>query len=285
MDKVRVRYIVNDVGAAIDFYSGFLGFKLDMHPAPGFAQLSNDNLILLLNRPGAGGAGQQMPDGRMPGPGGWNRIQIVVDDLVATAARLSLAGCRFRNDIVGGTGGKQILLEDPSGNPIELFEPGPARVQTTAIAGDAAKRIDHVNGWLKVGGALSPDEYERLAQAGVTHVVDLREERAADIERLKALGIRQTHMPVPDHGAPTVEELVNLSEVLRRSGDNTTTYVHCKGGFGRAATVAVGLLILRGTALDEAVAQVRTARPEMRLNDTQAAWLRVVAHHASRPED
>lgn len=120
---VKVRYIVNDVDAAISFYTERLGFKVDMHPAPGFAAVSRGELSLLLNKPGAGGAGQAMPDGRAPAPGGWNRIQIEVDDLAATVARMRAAGCCFRNEIVTGMGGRQILLEDPSGNPIELSEP------------------------------------------------------------------------------------------------------------------------------------------------------------------
>jgi catechol 2,3-dioxygenase-like lactoylglutathione lyase family enzyme len=120
---VSVRYIVEDVDAAIEFYTGALGFKLEMHPAPGFAALGRGELRLLLNRPGAGGAGQPMPDGRLPAPGGWNRIQLEVGDLAGTVDRLRATGCRFRNDIVEGMGGKQILAEDPSGNPIELFEP------------------------------------------------------------------------------------------------------------------------------------------------------------------
>ena len=123
MSKVSVRYIVSDVDAAISFYTEMLGFQVDMHPAPGFASLSNGNLRLLLNRPGAGGAGQSMPDGRLPASGGWNRIQIEVEDLVATVKRLKSAGCKFRNEIVNGNGGKQILVNDPSGNPIELFQP------------------------------------------------------------------------------------------------------------------------------------------------------------------
>ena len=125
---VSVRYIVHDVEAAIVFYTGLLGFALDIHPAPGFARLSRGELRLLLNRPGAGGAGQEMADGEQPSPGGWNRIQIEVDDLTATVERLRQTGARFRNDIVVGNGGKQILVDDPSGNPIELFEP-PARPQ------------------------------------------------------------------------------------------------------------------------------------------------------------
>ena len=118
----RVRYIVDDVDAAIDFYTGKLGFAVDMHPAPGFVALRRGDLVLYLNRPGAGGAGQAMPDGTLPAPGGWNRIQIEVEDLAAEVARLRSAGGRFRNEIVDGVGGRQILLQDPSGNLIELFE-------------------------------------------------------------------------------------------------------------------------------------------------------------------
>lgn len=120
---VSVRYIVNDVEEAISFYTEALGFMVDMHPAPGFAAMSRGELRLLLNRPGAGGAGQSMLDGRLPSPGGWNRIQIAVDDLESIVKKLRAMGNRFRNEIVVGNGGKQILLEDPSGNPVELFEP------------------------------------------------------------------------------------------------------------------------------------------------------------------
>jgi predicted enzyme related to lactoylglutathione lyase len=94
-----------------------------MHPAPGFAALSRGDLRLLLNRPGAGGAGQSMPDGSAPGPGGWNRIQLEVDDLEATVATLGAAGAHFRSEIITGNGGKQILVDDPSGNAIELYQP------------------------------------------------------------------------------------------------------------------------------------------------------------------
>ncbi len=123
MSKVSVRYIVSDVDKAIPFYTDMLGFKVEMHPAPGFASLSRGDLQLLLNRPGAGGAGQAMPMGQVPAPGGWNRIQIEVDNLEATVDKLKTAGGRFRNEIVTGNGGKQILIEDPSGNPVELFQP------------------------------------------------------------------------------------------------------------------------------------------------------------------
>ncbi len=123
MGQVSVRYIVADVDAAIAFYTEMLGFTVETHPAPGFASLSRGDLRLLLNRPGAGGAGRAMLDGQAPVPGGWNRIQLAVEDLVSTVEKLRGAGCRFRNEIVIGNGGKQILLDDPSGNAIELFEP------------------------------------------------------------------------------------------------------------------------------------------------------------------
>jgi len=123
MAAVSVRYIVDDLEDAIAFYTGRFGFSVELNPAPGFAVLSRGDLRLLLNEPGAGGAGQPMPDGREPEPGGWNRIQLEVDDLAGEVGAIRDAGARFRNEIVEGRGGKQILLEDPSGNPIELFEP------------------------------------------------------------------------------------------------------------------------------------------------------------------
>jgi catechol 2,3-dioxygenase-like lactoylglutathione lyase family enzyme len=124
MATVSVRYIVDDVDAAIEFYCQQLGFQKDMHPAPSFAMLSRGDLRLLLSTPGGGpGGGQAMPDGTMPEPGGWNRFTLEVSDIDGTIERLRRNDARFRNDIVTGVGGKQILLEDPSGNPIELFEP------------------------------------------------------------------------------------------------------------------------------------------------------------------
>jgi len=124
MATVQVRYIVYDVDAAIAFYTDRLGFKLEMHPAPPFAMLSRGDLRLVLSAPNpAPGGGQAMPDGTRPEPGGWNRFAIEVADLATTVAELRKAGAHFRNDIVTGVGGKQILVEDPSGNPIELFEP------------------------------------------------------------------------------------------------------------------------------------------------------------------
>src|SRR6266542_909450 len=124
MGSVSVRYIVDDVDAALRFYTERLGFAVTMHPGPGFALVTHGDLRLLLSAPGGGGgAGQAMPDGQRPRPAGWNRIQIEVEDLGATVADLKRAGARFRNEIVTGNGGRQILLEDPAGNPIELFEP------------------------------------------------------------------------------------------------------------------------------------------------------------------
>jgi catechol 2,3-dioxygenase-like lactoylglutathione lyase family enzyme len=123
MATVSVRYIVDDIDAAIAFYTGQLGFSVAMRPAPGFAMLARDDLRLLLSAPGAGGAGQAMPDGTRPQPGGWNRIQLQVADLAGLVDTLRQAGATFRNDIVTGRGGKQILVDDPAGNCVELFEP------------------------------------------------------------------------------------------------------------------------------------------------------------------
>jgi catechol 2,3-dioxygenase-like lactoylglutathione lyase family enzyme len=124
MASVQVRYIVDDVDAAIPFYRDALGFALVMHPAPSFAMLARGELRLVLSvpNPNAGG-GQPMPDGTPQAPGGWNRFAIEVADLEAEVARLRQLGARFRNVMVVGVGGKQILVEDPSGNPIELFVP------------------------------------------------------------------------------------------------------------------------------------------------------------------
>ena len=124
MTSVSVRYIVNDVDAAIAFYCQHLGFQEVMHPAPTFAMLSRGELRLLLSTPsGPGGGSQAMPDGRKPEPGGWNRFELEVSDLDALVESLRGAGVHFRNDVVNGVGGRQILVDDPSGNPVELFEP------------------------------------------------------------------------------------------------------------------------------------------------------------------
>lgn len=119
---VKVRYIVDDAAAAVDFYTEMLGFKVDMQFGAGFAAVSRGELQLLMNKPGAGGAGQSDSQGRAPEPGGWNRIQIETDDLEGLVARLRARDAHFRSDIIEGNGGRQILLEDPSGNLIELFE-------------------------------------------------------------------------------------------------------------------------------------------------------------------
>jgi catechol 2,3-dioxygenase-like lactoylglutathione lyase family enzyme len=124
MATVSVRYIVDDVDAAIGFYCGHLGFQEMMHPAPTFAMLSRGDLRLVLSAPsGAGGGGQSMPDGTKPESGGWNRFMLEVPDLAAIVSELRAADVKFRNNVVTGVGGRQILLDDPSGNPVELFEP------------------------------------------------------------------------------------------------------------------------------------------------------------------
>ena len=121
-NMVNVRYMVDDVQAAVDFYTSHLGFTLNTSAVPAFADVTLGRLRLLLAGPRSS-AGRSMPDGRKPEPGGWNRIHLIVDDIAAEVDRLRAAGVSFRNDIISGPGGKQILLDDPSGNPIELFQP------------------------------------------------------------------------------------------------------------------------------------------------------------------
>ena len=123
MGTVSVRYIVHDVDAAIPFYRD-LGFEVEMHPAPPFAMLRRGDLRLLLSAPsGAGGGGQTLSDGRRPEPGGWNRISLEVQDIGVEIERLRASGARFRGDLIEGLGGNQVLVEDPSGNAVELFQP------------------------------------------------------------------------------------------------------------------------------------------------------------------
>jgi catechol 2,3-dioxygenase-like lactoylglutathione lyase family enzyme len=121
---VSIRYMVDDVQAAIDFYTSHLGFTVRMSAAPAFADVTRGNLRLLLAGP-ASSAGRPMPDGRKPQPGGWNRIHLIVPDIRAEVTRLRGEGVSFRNDIVTGPGGSQILIEDPAGNVVELFQPAP----------------------------------------------------------------------------------------------------------------------------------------------------------------
>ena len=121
-DLVSVRYMVDDVQESIDFYTRHFGFTLRFSASPAFADVVRGKLRLLLAGPKSS-AGRPMPDGRQPGPGGWNRIHLIVDDIAAEVERLRAAGLQFRNDIVSGPGGQQILIDDPSGNPIELFQP------------------------------------------------------------------------------------------------------------------------------------------------------------------
>src|SRR5438874_9506916 len=133
-DTVSVRYMVDDVAAAVDFYTRHFGFVVNTN-YPAFADVLRGNLRLLLSGPQSS-AGRPMPDGAQPAPGGWNRIHFVVDDIAAEVERLRGEGVRFRNDIISGPGGQQILLEDPSGNPIELFQPA-TPLQNLAAAGGA----------------------------------------------------------------------------------------------------------------------------------------------------
>jgi protein-tyrosine phosphatase len=140
----------------------------------------------------------------------------------------------------------------------------------------AAKRIDRVTDWLHVGGALTPEEYERFVQSGITHVLDLREEEITGVERLTDLGIARSQVPVPNGSAPTIEQLDEVVQWFDADGGALTLYVHCQGGFGRACTMAVGLLVQGGASLEGAMRQIREARPEMRINEEQLEWLRSV---------
>jgi catechol 2,3-dioxygenase-like lactoylglutathione lyase family enzyme len=124
MATVSVRYIVDDVDEAISFYCGHLGFTEQLHPAPTFAMLTREDLRLVLSAPsGQGGGGQAMPDGTRPQPGGWNRFMVQVPDLDEVVSALRAAGVRFRSGVIEGVGGRQVIVEDPSGNPVELFSP------------------------------------------------------------------------------------------------------------------------------------------------------------------
>jgi protein-tyrosine phosphatase len=147
----------------------------------------------------------------------------------------------------------------------------------------ASKRIDRVQPWLQVGGAVPPEDYERLQAAGVTHVVDLREDHEVDADdaRLRALGIERKQLPVPNRHAPTSEQVLEVLEWL--PDDGASVYVHCQGGFGRAGTMTVGLLVQRGLTVDEAERRVRSIRPEININDVQRAWLEDLERTRTQP--
>jgi len=143
---VSIRYIVDDVSAAMDFYCKHLGFEELMHPAPAFAMLIRGDLRLVLSAPGGGpGGGQAMPDGTLPTPGGWNRFSVEVTDVETTVAKLRASGVHFRSDIIDGVGGRQILVDDPSGNPVELFEPLLVEARLTDEGADGAAVAQHVH--------------------------------------------------------------------------------------------------------------------------------------------
>lgn len=170
MTTTTVRYIVDNVNTAMDFYTQHLGFEVKLHPAPGFAALERNGLRLLLNQPGAGGAGQDMPDGQTPTSGGWNRIQIQTDNIESVFADLKEKKVPFRSGIIEGKGGKQVLLEDPSGNPVELFEPGrPAKSTGT---GASYKR----EGYSTVTPYLAIREADKLVEF-LVEVFDAEEHR------------------------------------------------------------------------------------------------------------
>jgi protein-tyrosine phosphatase len=142
---------------------------------------------------------------------------------------------------------------------------------------EAARRIDRVNDWLFVGGAIPAEEQYRLTEAGIGQVIDLREEVTADVGNLVGLGIGHHHVPVPNHHAPTAAQLDEVAGLIEAIRSKRPVYVHCAGGFGRATTMAVALLVRDGVPVDEAIGRVKRARPEMVLNDEQLGWLRGLA--------
>ncbi|OFZ97793.1 MAG: hypothetical protein A3H35_21495 [Betaproteobacteria bacterium RIFCSPLOWO2_02_FULL_62_17] len=146
----------------------------------------------------------------------------------------------------------------------------------------AAKRIDKVNEWLRLGGAIPQEECHRLREAGITHVVDLREEYQGAEEHLASMGINRRHVPVSNFDPPTTEQLREVARWIEDKGGMACTYVHCGGGIGRAATMAVALLTQSGIGLDAALRQVREARPEIRINDLQMEWLRTLEQSKDR---
>lgn len=186
-----VRYLVDDVDEALSFYCSQLGFHEVMHPAPAFALLQREDLRLALSAPGGGpGGGQAMADGTLPGPGGWNRFSLEVADLRATVDRLRAAGVRFRNDVVTGVGGLQILVEDPSGNAVELFEPTRPEARS---------------------GAGSTDERDRLQPVGrvVSELLD-----PLDAPRQGDEGAPDADIIVSDHAVPALDGLREGAEVI-----------------------------------------------------------------------
>jgi protein-tyrosine phosphatase len=158
-----------------------------------------------------------------------------------------------------------------SDDPPEKPRDGASRQQ------EAARRIDKVNDWLFVGGAIPAEEQNRLTEAGIGQVIDLREEVTADVENLVGLGIGHHHAPVANHHAPTAAQLDEVAGLIETIRSKRPVYVHCAGGFGRATTMAVALLVRDGVPVDEAIERVRRARPEMVLNDEQLGWLRGLA--------
>jgi protein-tyrosine phosphatase len=168
---------------------------------------------------------------------------------------------------------------------------GPGRPmddETRARMRAAARRIDRVNEWLHLGGAVPPEEYNRLSEAGITHVVDLRqdEEEIGDVSSLEAMGIERIQVPVRNGAAPVFEQLIQVRQWFEGAEDSASLYVHCGGGFGRAAVMSVALLVHEGTGVDEAIELVREARPEIRLNEEQMVWLREIEARVSgaRPD-
>jgi catechol 2,3-dioxygenase-like lactoylglutathione lyase family enzyme len=206
---VNVRYMVDDVDAAVAFYTKFLDFETLTNFAPAFADVVRGNLRLLLSGP-TSSAGRPMPDGAKPGPGGWNRIHLIVDDIDAEVARLRAAGARFRNDILAGPGGKQILLQDPSGNVVELFQPAAARARGDSMA----KRTLPTPALLACGAVAGPLYVTvTMAQALTRDGFDLRQHRFSWLTTGDLGWIHQSNMLLV--GVLTLLLAVGVRQMLR----------------------------------------------------------------------
>jgi tRNA-Thr(GGU) m(6)t(6)A37 methyltransferase TsaA len=219
MSTVSVRYIVDDVAAAVDFYASHLGFGVQMHPNESFAMLSRGDLRLVLVKPAGPGApgsgGAPMPDGTMQHPGGWNRFNIEVRDLEATVAELRAASARFRNDIVTGVGGKQIIVDDPSGNPVELFQPllDEARLAASGDENYEVRSIGYVESTLTDVEAAPNQGYSGAPDAWLVINSEVREgirDISADDEILVLTWLhksRRDELATHPHGDMTKPEI------------------------------------------------------------------------------
>jgi len=286
-----VRYIVDDVDRAVEFYTGLLGFELEMRPGPGFAALRRKDLRLYLNQPGQGGAGQTVGDGA-PAPGGWSRMQIAVPDLDAAVETLRASGARFRGDAVTGRGGRQILLDDPSGNCVELFEPAgrdddpiaPVAERGLVLLGCGKMGSALLEGWLAGGmpasavtvlePAPSP-RLEALADDGLRLNADLPADPAVAVAAVKPQMMTDA-LPrlaaLSDAGTLFVSiaagtSLAALAEALGPDAPIVRAMPNTPAAIGRGVTALVGNPRATAAHLDLADALLRAVGRTVRLDD------------------